>query len=123
MQLEQIARRFHQFANALLIRHGGRPPIVIEDEYDLQDTFAAILRVFFEDVRREEWTPSLAGGSTRTDIFLKEEELFIELKMARAGVSASELRRQIADDLLVYPQHPKCKRYYLFHLRSRRPLG
>lgn len=113
-QLEQLAKGFHEFAKALLTRHGGRPPIAIRDEYDVQDIFAAFLRIFFEDVRREEWIPSLAGGSTRTDIYLKKEKVFVELKMARAGVSASELRHQIADDILVYPQHPRCKAVFFF---------
>ena len=42
-------------------RYADRPPIVIADEYDVQDLIRTILVAMFDDVRPEEWTPSYAG--------------------------------------------------------------
>jgi hypothetical protein len=39
---------------------------VLKDEYDVQDLLYALLRIFFDDVRPEEWTPSFAGKSLQT---------------------------------------------------------
>jgi hypothetical protein len=69
--IEQICDSFHQVARQLRSRHGSRPTLEVEDEYDVQDLLHAILRIFFEDVRPEEWAPSYAGKATRMDFLLK----------------------------------------------------
>jgi hypothetical protein len=48
-------------------RHDGRPTLGVGDEYDVQDLLHALLRLFFDDIRPEERTPSYAGESTRMD--------------------------------------------------------
>ena len=57
--LTQVCERFHQVALQLRSRHKGRPTLEITDEYDVQDLLHAVLRIFFDDVRPEEWVPSL----------------------------------------------------------------
>jgi hypothetical protein len=42
-------------------------------------------------VRREEWTPSYAGGSAKADFLLKEEGIVIEVKKTRQGLSVSDI--------------------------------
>jgi hypothetical protein len=73
-----ICSRLHLVARQLRVRHDGRPTLEIRDEYDVQDLLHALLRVDFDDVRTEEWTPSYAGGSARMDFLLKAEQIVIE---------------------------------------------
>lgn len=65
--LELICRRFHAVTRQLRLRRSGRPTLNVEDEYDAQDLLHALLRLHFDDIRLEEWTPSYAGGAARMD--------------------------------------------------------
>jgi len=62
-KIELIANRFHTIVRQLHHRHASRDTLTISDEYDVQDLFHALLRLFFGDIRDEEWTPSYAGRS------------------------------------------------------------
>jgi len=79
----RICRRFPVVATELQTRHAGRGSHVIDDEYDVQDLLRALLRIDFEDVRPEEWTPSYAGKSARLDFLLKREKIVVEVKKTR----------------------------------------
>jgi hypothetical protein len=89
--IERIATRFHAVARQLRVRHGNRETLNVKDEYDVQDLLHALLRIFFKDVRPEEWTPSYAGTSSRMDFLLREEQIVIEVKMAREGLTQKDL--------------------------------
>jgi hypothetical protein len=78
--VENICNRFHLVCRRLRTRYSDRPTIEIEDEYDVQDLLHALLHLHFDDIRREEWTPSYAGGSSRVDFLLKSEQIVIEVK-------------------------------------------
>ena len=91
-----LCRRFHLFAMQLGLRHGGRTPLSIQDEYDVQDLFHAILLLHFDDVRPEEVTPSYAGNSSRVDFYLPDARLIVEVKMTRRSLQ----QRQVADQLI-----------------------
>ena len=112
--LSKIFEKFHICARQLKRRHAGRPTLEIKDEYDVQDLLNAILRLHFEDVRTEEWTPSYAGGNNRKDFLLKNEEISIEVKMTRDGLKDKELGDQLIIDIAKYKTHPKCKFLYCF---------
>jgi len=70
--VELICHQFHKVARQLQQRHDNRQTIEINDEYDVQDLFHALLKIHFEDVRPEEYTPSYAGSSTRVELLVKE---------------------------------------------------
>jgi hypothetical protein len=53
--VEQLARRLPEFLEPLSHRYGERPPFIIEDEHDLQDLLHGLLRLFFDDVRPEDY--------------------------------------------------------------------
>jgi hypothetical protein len=89
-------------------RQRSRPPLTIEDEYDLQDWLHGLLVLFFDDVRSEEWVPSYAGGSARTDFLIKTERVFVEAKMTRHGLSDRDLVDQLIVDFSRYAGHPDC---------------
>jgi hypothetical protein len=93
-----IGSRFRYVERSLLRRHGGRSTIKITDEYDAQDLFRALLKIFFDDVRDEVWTPSYAGKSSRVDFVLPDFKLAVELKSTRATLNAASVGDQLIVD-------------------------
>jgi hypothetical protein len=67
-----------------------------------------LLRIDFDDVRPEEWTPSYAGKSSRMDFLLKAEQIVIETKMARKGLIDKDVGDQLLVDIARYKTHPDC---------------
>jgi len=63
--LDRLFCRFSGVARQLHSRRADRPGLEIKDEYDVQYLLHALLRIWFDDVRIEEWTPSYAGRSSR----------------------------------------------------------
>lgn len=126
--LNTIFENFHICARQLQRRHSHRPTLDIKDEYDVQDLLNALLRLHFDDVRPEEWTPSYAGGNNRMDFLLKDEEIAIEVKMTRDGLKDKEVGDQLLIDIAKYQKHPNCKSLYCFvydidgHIRNPRGL-
>jgi hypothetical protein len=110
-----ICKRFSIFAQQLKTRERGRPPFEIEDEYDVQYLLLALLRLHFEDVRKEEWTPSYAGGSSRMDFLLKRERIVIEAKKTRDTLNRdSQIGDQLIVDIKRYAEHPDCQALVCF---------
>lgn len=104
-----ICDRFHTVAKQLAQRREGRSTLKIEDEYDVQDLLHALLRLYFDDIRPEEWTPSYGGGSSRMDFLLKGYDIVVESKMARKSLLAIGVSEQLIVDAAKYRQHPECK--------------
>ena len=113
-RLVQLADSFHRVALRLRTRHAGRTPFLLNDEYDVQDLVAALLETRFEDVRREEWGPSYAGGATRVDFLLKNESVLFETKMVRDGLTDRKLGEELIIDIAHYKQRPDCKALVCF---------
>ena len=112
--IDLLCSRFHSVVKQLRARHGSRPTLDVSDEYDVQDLLHALLRIFFGDVRPEEWTPSYAGKSSRMDFLLPTEESVIETKKTRPGLTAKELGDRLIVDIARYRSHPRCKRLICF---------
>ena len=62
-----ITSFIHNVVRQLSHRYANRTTIEINDEYDVQDLFHALLTLYFDDIRNEEWTPSYAGACARHD--------------------------------------------------------
>lgn len=112
--VELICLRFHLVARQLRSRHDGRATLAIEDEYDAQDLFHSLLKLHFDDVRAEEWTPSYAGGSSRVDFLLKDEQIIVELKKTRASLKDKHIGEQLIVDVTRYRAHPDCRALMCF---------
>ncbi|OMC63277.1 hypothetical protein BK125_31040 [Paenibacillus odorifer] len=110
----KLCYRFHMVARQLRSRHSDRPTLDINDEYDVQDLFHALLLLDFDDVRPEEWTPSYAGSSSRVDFLLKKEQIIIEIKKTRKGLAARDIGEQLLVDIQRYQSHPDCKMLICF---------
>jgi hypothetical protein len=106
--IERLARGMPELLEPLSRRHGNRPPFIIEDEYDLQDLLHGLLRVFFDDVRPEDYVPEHAGGRSRVDFMLKSEKIVVETKMTRRGLGTREVGEELIIDIERYRGHPDC---------------
>ena len=113
-KINNLIKRFHQVAMELRSRRAGRVAVEIEDEYDVQYLFNALLKVYFDDVRPEEYTPSYAGSASRVDFLLKSEKIIIEIKKTRNGLGAREIGEQLIIDSLRYQSHPDCDNLICF---------
>ena len=109
-----IIEKFHSVATQFRNRYDSRPTITINDEYDVQDLMNGLLCINFEDVRKEEYTPSYAGGSTRVDFLLKREKILIEVKKTRATLKDKDIGNQLIVDIAHYKSHPDCKQLICF---------
>ena len=112
--IKRLANKFHLVVRQLSQRQNGRQSFMIADEYDVQDLFRAILTIFFNDIRAEEWTPSYAGKSSHVDLSLNSKQVAIEIRKTKAGLGAKEVIDQIIIDTNRYHTHPNCKTLILF---------
>ncbi len=108
----RLAERFHLVVRQLRERHDQRVTLDVNDEYDVQDLFHAILTLFFNDIRKEEWAPSYAGGASRMDFLLPELEAIVEIKKTRPSLSTKQLGEQLIVDIAKYRKHPMCRTLY-----------
>lgn len=113
-QVQNIADRFNHVVRIMNKRRKPDDPLTIKNEYDVQYLFQGLLAVSFEDIRPEEPTPSAGGGSGRADTLLKSEQIVVEYKCMRNGLDSRELRKQIADDFILYGGQEDCKRLFVF---------
>ena len=108
----RLAERLPRVVGQLRNRHNGRTTLDVNDEYDIQDLFHALLTLFFDDIRPEEWTPSYAGGASRIDFLLREIETVVELKKTRPSLSTKDLGEQLLVDIAKYKSHPGCRNIF-----------
>ncbi len=106
--LQRVFSKFHLIARKLRNRHNNRETLDVTDEYDVQDLLAALLTLYFSDIRPEEWTPNYAGKSARMDFLLKKEKIVVEVKMTRKGLADKELGDQLIIDIERYKEHQDC---------------
>ncbi len=121
--LNIIFSHFYKVARQLRCRYDNRETLKIEDEYDVQDLLHALLLLYFDDVRTEEWTPSYAGKSARMDFLLKNEGVVIEVKKTRLGLADKELGDQLIIDVERYKVHQDCKRLICFVYDAEGRIG
>lgn len=113
-RVSRICQRFHLVARQLCQRHDSRPTLEVQDEYDVQDLLHALLKIEFDDVRAEEWTPSYAGKSSRMDFLLKHEQVVVETKKTRKDLGQKQIGDELIIDIARYKSHPDCKLLFCF---------
>lgn len=110
----QVFEAFNRVAVRMKSRHGSKPPLLMQDEYDVQYLLSAMLALHFADVRAEEATPSRGGASARIDFIVKVHGIAIEVKKAGVRLADRELGEQLAVDIARYEAHPDCKTLLFF---------
>jgi hypothetical protein len=106
--VENICKEFHSSALRLRNRRKDKEPFQIDDEYDVQDLLHALLTVHFDQIKREEPTPSYAGRYSKIDFLLKKEGIGIETKYAENESDEGKIGDELSIDKSRYPVHPDC---------------
>ena len=114
LQLDKIFKRFHKIAQEMRDRYADRNTLIVKDKYDVQDLLRGILRLYFDDIRPEEYSPSNSGSNSRIDFILKSEEIGIEVKMTNESLKDKQLGDQILIDIGRYKEHPNCSKLFVF---------
>lgn len=112
--LIQLLRKFPKVARQLEKRYNGRNTLKINDEYDVQDLLHALLWLFYDDVREEEYSPSHGGYSSRIDFLLKNDTIGVEVKIANENHSQKNIKKELAEDKEHYRSHPDCETLICF---------
>lgn len=112
--LYHLSSKFHNIAKQLERRYNSRQTLKIADEYDVQDLYHSLLKMFFDDIRPEENTPSFGGKSSRIDFLLKKEEIMVEIKMTRKDLTDKKIMEQLILDYNYYKNHHNCKKIFCF---------
>ena len=112
--IENIFTKFHSIVKEISERHQDRSTLEINDEFDVQDLLRGLLRLHFDDVRYEEYTPSYAGSSARMDLLLKNEKIVIETKMIRKNLGQKRVREELIIDKAYYKGLKDCRTLYCF---------
>jgi hypothetical protein len=112
--LRKVCTRFHLVARQLRLRRDYRPTLEVEDEYDVQDLLYALLRLEFDEVGTEDWSPPYEEGATRTSYLLHKDRIVIVAKKTKTGVTAKELPEQVKVDSSHYSGRADCRTLVCF---------
>jgi len=100
--IRKVCLRLHAVARQLRLRRDYRPTLEIDDDYDLQDLLCALLKVEFDEVATEEWTPPYTEGTPRTMLLINRDQIAVVAKKTRSGLTAKELADQVTADSAYY---------------------
>ena len=106
--VKTLCCRFHSVARQLRLRGEYRATLSVEDELDAQDLLHALLRIQFENIDTDEWTPSYSSGEPRTTLLLNDSRLAVIVKKTRPGLNAKDLSDQLQIDAERYRSHGRC---------------
>lgn len=110
----RLCHRFHAIARQLRLRGEYRATVAIEDEIDVQDLLHALLRVQFDDIGTDEWTPGYSNNAPRTTFLLDHDRLAVVVKKTRPGLSAKDLAEQLRLDIERYRTRERCIALFCF---------
>ena len=119
--VKTLCCRFHSVARQLRLRGEYRATLSVEDEVDAQDLLHALLRIQFDDVGTDEWTPSYSDGAARTTFLLNNSRLAVIIKKTRPGLNAKDLTDQLRVDAERYRSHSRCTAllYFIYDPEGR----
>lgn len=105
-----ILDRFTSATKPLAERRKGKSPILIDDEYDLQDILQLILKPFFPTIRIEEVVSGQESERfLKIDILIKPLKIGIECKYIRDKTHAKKIVKEINDDIQTYHKNQDCE--------------
>jgi len=112
--IRKVCLRFHAVARQLRLRRDYRPTLEVEDDYDLQDLLCALLKVEFDEVATDEWTPPYTGGAPRTTLLVNKDQIAVVAKKTRPGLTTKELADQVTADSAHYRTQGRCSILFCF---------
>ncbi|MBL8074844.1 MAG: hypothetical protein JNL29_10780 [Nitrospira sp.] len=112
--IRKVCLRFHSVVRQLRLRKDYRPTIEVDDEYDLQDLLCALLKVEFDEVATDEWTPPYTDGASRTTLLVNRDQIAIVAKKTGPGLTTKELTDQVLADAAYYRTQGRCSTLFCF---------
>lgn len=106
--VKTLCCRFHSVARQLRLRGEFRATLSVEDEFDAQNLLHALLRVQFDNIDTDEWTPSYSSGAPRTTLLLNDGRLAVIVKKTGPGLNAKDLTDQLRIDAERYRSYDRC---------------
>jgi len=113
-RVKTLCYRFHSVARQLRLRGEYRATLAVEDEFDAQDLLHALLRIQFDNIETDEWTPSYSSGTPRTTLLLNDGRLAVIVKKPRPGLNAKDLTDQLRIDAERYRSYGCCRTLLCF---------
>jgi REase_DpnII-MboI len=107
-RVKTLCCRFHSVARQLRLRGEYRATLSVEDECDVQDLLHALLRVQFDNIDMDEWTPSYSNGTSRKTFLLNESRCAVIVKKTRPGLTIKDLTDELRIDAERYRSHGRC---------------
>jgi hypothetical protein len=112
--IRKVCLRFHSVARQLRLRKDYRPTLEIDDDYDLQDLLCALLKMEFDEVSTDEWTPTYTAGASRTTLLVNRDQIAVVAKKTRLGLTTKELADQVTADSAHYRAQGRCSTLFCF---------
>ncbi len=112
--VRKVCLRLPAVARQLRLRKDSQPTVEIEDNYDLQDLLRALLKMEFDEVDTDEWTPPYAGSVPRTTLLLNREQIAIVAKKTRFGMTTKEIAEQVSTDSAFYSARNRSTTLFCF---------
>ena len=106
MRIRKTLSRFDLFVDQLKRTRKDKIQYTVQDEYDIQNLVHALLRLDFDDVRKEDPSPICAGSSSRIDLVLKKEKILVEIKKSNSTNREKEIGDQLIEDIAKYAEYP-----------------
>ncbi|AGB15523.1 hypothetical protein Halru_0902 [Halovivax ruber XH-70] len=113
-KVEFLFERFDQIATPLQNRSRERDPVSMQDEYDVQYLLHGLLKLYFDDVRAEEYFKRHAGKNPRIDFLLEEYGIGIEVKRPSENRTMESIRIALAEDKELYRKDSSCEKLLIF---------
>jgi hypothetical protein len=112
--IRKVCIRFHAVTRQLRLRKDYRPTLEVEDDHDLQDLLCALLKVEFDEVGIEEWTPPYGQGAPSRGFLVNHDHITVVAKKTRPGLTTKEVAEQIASDSAYFGSRSTCRTLFCF---------
>lgn len=107
--IETILNKFHKVVLEL-----NEFDIKIQTESDVKKILKALLSIYYENIKTEEHVESYAGIASRIDLYIKDINYGIEIKLAKNSIQQKQIVEQINDDVQKYQKLSNCERIFFF---------
>lgn len=107
--IETILNKFHRLVVELKELN-----VDIKTEEDVKKLLKALLSMYYENIKPEEHVESYAGIASRIDLYIKDINYGIEIKLAKNTIQQKQIVEQINDDIQKYQKLPNCEKIYFF---------
>lgn len=104
--IETILNKFHKVVIELDFK--------IQTENDVKKLLKALLGIHYNNIKSEEHVKSYAGVSSRIDLYIKDINYGIEIKLAKNSINHEKIVEQINDDIKKYQKLSNCEKIYFF---------